>query len=76
MFLGGINFKELLSEYQEVHALVIGFCEGICPWWTRHKISDDLKKQVESEFHYYVSGRIVGIIALIGIARMIKEIFF
>lgn len=69
----GINFKQFLSEYQEVHALVIGFCEGVCPWWTKHKISDALKKQVEDEFHYYVVGRVIGVI---GVVWGIKEIFF
>ena len=71
--LKGINFKEFLNDFKEWHALVIGFCEGVCPWWTRYKISDDLKKQVEEEFHYYVVGRVIGVI---GVVWGIKEIFF
>ena len=61
MFLGGINFKQFLSSYKEWHALVFGLCETMCPGEARYvKMSDDLKEQIETESHYYRSGRVAG----------------
>lgn len=74
MFLGGLNPKEFLNDCKEWHAVVIGFCEGVWPWGTGHKLSDDLKKQVQDEYHYYISARVVGIISLVGFAIGIYKV--
>lgn len=67
MFLGGLNLKQFLSEHEEWHALVFGFCETACPSEPRYpKMSDDLKEQIEKENHYYRSGRVVGYMVRVG----------
>jgi len=64
MFIGGINFKEFLSDYKEWHAFVFGFCETMCPGEPRYpNMTDELKEQIEGENHYYRSGRVMGYIA-------------
>lgn len=64
MFLGGVinNLSQFLSEYQEVHALVEGFCDGFFPF-TKGIISKELQKDIEAEHHYYRGGVVVGAIA-------------
>ena len=65
--LKGINFKEFLSTFQEWHALIFGFCETMCPGEPRYpKMSDELKLQIETESHYYRTGRVMGYIARAG----------
>ena len=60
----GINFKQFLSEYQEWHALVEGFCDGFFPF-IKGAISDGLKADLAKEHHYYRPGVILGIIAAV-----------
>jgi len=85
MFIGGINFKEFLSDYKEWHALVFGFCETMCPGEPRYpNMTDELKEQIEGENHYYRSGRVMGYIArvvfiagvIIGTAAGIMAVIF
>lgn len=90
-FLKGIRFSTFLSTYQEWHAFVIGFCEVLCPWPPRHKpmhaglwVPKELRKQIASEYHYYMFGRAIGVIAWLIIApitigiigKIIQEVFF
>ena len=74
MFLGGINFKQFLSEHQEWHALVEGFCDGFCAWKMRCQMSADLKEKAECEHHYYNAGRVIGFIALVGFAVLVIKV--
>jgi hypothetical protein len=75
------KLRELLNCYREWHALVIGFCEVLCPWPPHFKLaSQDLTNQVADEYHYYLFGRAFGVITWLAIAillgRIIQELFF
>jgi len=72
-----INPKQFLNDVEEFHALAIGFFEVLCPWPPHFKgmpttESCDLKK----EYHYYMFGRALGILAWILIANIAKVLFF
>lgn len=72
-----IDPKQFLSEPEEIHALVIGLCEILCPWpatWLTP--STDRLNELLSEYHYYALGRGLGILAWLGIAAAIKAVFF
>ena len=76
-FLKGIKPSTFLSTHQEWHALVEGVSEVLCPWPPRYKVMHrHLQKQIASEYHYYVFGRVIGVIAWLIIAKIIKEFFF
>lgn len=76
-FLKGINLPYFLDWHGEWHALVQGFCEVLCPWPPRHKdMTEELKGEITKEHHYYMTGRALGIPAWIGIAAVIRHIFF
>ena len=62
-FLKGVNPSSFLSTREEWHALVIGFCEVLCPWPPRHRSRyRELGEQIVSEYHYYMFGRAIGVI--------------
>ena len=69
------NPNNFLDTYQEWHALVIGFCEVVCPW-PRYQPSVENKKDIEDEYHYYMWGRSLGILGWLSIFSIIKSIFF
>jgi hypothetical protein len=83
-FLKGIKIDTFMDTYGEWHAFVNGFCEVLCPWPPRRLISEELQQQIASEYHYYVFGRVIGVIAwliilpiTIGIiGKIIQEVFF
>jgi hypothetical protein len=75
-FLKGINISAFLSCYQEWHALVEGFCEVLCPWPPKHEPSEELLTDLKGDHHYYMFGRALGVIAWLGIAKLIQEVFF
>jgi hypothetical protein len=76
-FLKGIKPSTFLSTHQEWHAFVFGFCEVLCPWPPRHKsMRENLRKQITAEYHYYMFGRAMGVIAWLIIAKIIQEAFF
>jgi hypothetical protein len=75
-FLKGIRLSAFLDTYQEWHALVEGFCEVLCPWPARHKLSRKLSNDLRGDHHYYAFGRALGVIAWIIIARIIQVVFF
>ena len=64
MFLGGIKFKQFLSEHIEWHALVEGVCDGFFPF-IKGVISDELKTELKGEHHYYRAGVILGVIGAV-----------
>lgn len=71
-----INPRQFLNTTEERHALVIGLCEVLCPWppyfkgMPTHECTD-----LKLEFHYYMLGRALGIMAWFGLAVAIKKIF-
>jgi len=73
-FLKGINPSTFLSTYEEWHAFVNGFCEVLCPWPPRCHC--ERSEAISSEYHYYLFGRALGVIAWLIIAAIIKEVFF
>ena len=76
MFLGGIKFKQFLSEHQEWHALVEGFGDGFCLRKGNYEPDAERLLDIQKEHHYYNAGRVIGFIALVGFAAaIIKAVF-
>jgi hypothetical protein len=73
-FLKGIRITAFLDCYQEWHAFVIGFCEVLCPWPPRCHC--ERSEAISAEYHYYMTGRGLGVIAWLVIAKIIQEAFF
>ena len=74
----GINPKAFLDTFQEWHALVIGFFEVLCPWKPQCPCHCERSEAISSEYHYYLTGRGFGFIALllilIALAKLTKEV--
>ena len=75
-FLKGIDIKAFLDVYQEWHTFVEGFCEVLCPWPAKHKLSGQLLDDLKGDHHYYAFGRATGVIVWLIIAKIIQEAFF
>ena len=73
-FLGGINFKEFLSNPKECHAFIEGFCETFCFWQANYDPSHELLDDLEHEHHYYAFGRVVGFISVVGFALLVVKL--
>jgi hypothetical protein len=73
-FLKGITPSAFLDTSQEWHALVLGLCEVICPWPPRCHC--ERSEAISNEYHYYLFGRALGVIAWLVIGIIIKEVFF
>jgi hypothetical protein len=71
-----LNLRYFLDTCQEWHALVVGFCEVMCPWPARHKPSPENEKDIADEYHYYMWGRALGIAAWLAIGSVIKVTLF
>ena len=72
---GWLDLRNFLDTYQEWHALVVGFCEVMCPWPAWHGPSPENKKDIEDEYHYYIWGRALGILGWLAICSIIKAVF-
>jgi len=75
-FLKGIRPSAFIDCYEEWHALVEGFCEVLCPWPARHKISRKLSNDLRGDHHYYMFGRALGVIAWLIIAKLVHIAFW
>ena len=75
-FFGWLDLRNFFDIYQEWHAFVEGFCEVLCPWPARHKLSGKLLDDLRGDHHYYMFGRAIGVIAWLIIAKIIQEAFF
>ena len=75
-FLKGLNIHAFMDVCEEWHAFVEGFCEVLCPWPAKHKLSGALLNGLKGDHHYYMFGRAMGVIAWLIIAKIIKEAFF
>jgi len=73
-FLDGIGPKDFLNTYQEWHAFVEGFSESFCFWRAHYEPSEELLKALKSEHHYYVFGRVLGFISLVGLAMLVFRV--
>jgi len=70
----GLQLGNFLDTTAELHALTHGFCEVLCPWPPRHSINST--NSINSEYHYYMLGRALGILAWLAICCLIKEVLF
>ena len=75
-FLKGIRPSAFIDCYEEWHALIEGFCEALCPWPARHKISHKLSNDLRGDHHYYMFGRALGVIAWLIIAKLVHIAFW
>ena len=72
-----LDIRELLNSYEEWHALVQGFCEIVCPFPPRHQtMSAERVAEIEAKHHYYVAGRVLGMVAWIWLAKLIHVLFW
>ena len=72
-----IPWHDFMNTPEELHAFVIGFMEILCPWPPRHsRNSTNSTNSINSEYHYYVFGRGMAVIAWIILAKIIQEAFF
>ncbi len=74
----GIKLRTFLNTPEEWHAFVIGFFEVLCPWPPRTQQTPQTQQALNSEYHYYLTGRGAGFIALLCVillfSWLIKEV--
>jgi len=71
-----MRLSEFMNACDEWHAFWIGAFEILCPFPRRYKIvSDELAEALRKEHHYYLLGRVVGLLCWIGIAKLVTIIF-
>ncbi|MFU8796500.1 MAG: hypothetical protein ACNA7X_04320 [Dehalococcoidia bacterium] len=71
-FMKGVRLAHFLDTVAEWHALVQGFSEVMCPWPPRHRLpAGKLLREINEEYHYYVAGRVLGILAWFSIGGTI-----
>jgi len=71
--------KEFMNTTDELHSFVIGFFEVICPWrpsTDKEKCGEGLLKAISAEYHYYLFGRGMAVVAWLIIAKIIQVVFF
>ena len=72
-----LKHRYFLDTVAEWHALVQGFSEVLCPWPPLRKVlSEQLASEIKDEYHYYMFGRVLGVLAWLAIAKLIQEVFF
>ena len=72
-FLKGVKPSTFLSTHEEWHAFVIGFCEVLCPWPPRCHC--ERSEAISAEYHYYMFGRALGVIAWLILAKLVYIAF-
>jgi len=70
-----LPIKELFSTGEEWHAFLIGFFEVLCPWPLSIPVPSP-QSPVSTEYHYYLGGRAMAVLAWIAIAKLIQVTFF
>jgi len=69
--------KSFMNTPDEFHAFVIGLCEVLCPWPPRNQLPiRNSQLTIAEEYHYYLFGRAMGVIAWLIIAKIIQEAFW
>jgi len=58
----GINWKEIFNNQNEIHAFELGVSEVICPMKARFPMPMKYENPLEEEYHYYMVGRVFGIL--------------
>lgn len=72
-----VKLTDFLDTPEEVHALVIGLFEVLCPWPPVYKaMTRKRAREIKKKYHYYMLGRGFGILSWLVIAIIIKEVFF
>jgi len=54
-----------INSPEEWHAFIIGWAEVACPWWARYRCTKAAEYTPEKEYHYYLTGRVVGFVMLV-----------
>jgi len=74
-FMKGVKLANFLDTTAEVHALVQGFSEVLCPWPPKHRLTTGkLWYEIQGEHHYYMTGRALGILAWLGIGGLLYAV--
>lgn len=69
-----IDIHTFMDTPEEWHSFVIGFCEVMCPW--KSSIKPTELDYLQGEYHYYMFGRVIGFMALMGfMVGIIKVVF-
>jgi len=68
------KMKELFSNADEVHAFLIGLSESIFPAKPIFKMPMKYENPLEKEYHYYLVGRAIGFVCLLGIIISIVKL--
>lgn len=64
---------EFMNTYEELHAFIIGWGQGVSFWCKRAPMPMEYKSPLEEEYHYYAFGYGVGILTLMfGVVGAIK----
>lgn len=77
---GLLKMKLTNFTFEELHSLLIGFFEVLCPWPARYRIAKQQWDEVLEEYHYYLGGRALGFVTLVwvilGAAYFVEEVLF
>jgi len=60
-------WQTFMNTPEEWHVFVIGACETACPWKPNRPVPKYYVKLLDTEYHYYVFGRVIGFIALLAL---------
>jgi len=68
--------REFLNTPEEWHALWVGCFEVMCPWRPRIAVCTAQLGYIQTEYHYYLMGRVIGaailVFSLLGIAALVR----
>ena len=72
-----MKLKTFINTPDEWHAFVIGFSEVLCPWPANRRHCEERSDvAISEEYHYYLFGRAIGVLAWLIIAKIIQELFW
>jgi len=60
-------WQTFMNTPDEWHAFVIGASETACPWKPNRTMPTYYVKLLDTEYHYYAFGRVIGFIALLAL---------
>jgi len=70
-----LDIKDFMDDWDEWHSFWVGFCESV--HYRRPVIHSEITgaSYIQTEYHYYMLGRTVGFIVLIGIIVGLVKLF-
>jgi len=72
----GVRWSHFLDTTDEWHSLIHGWCSVLWPFPPRFQPSEELRKEIEDEHHYYVAGQVLGLFTWGLNAKLIQVVFF